>query len=67
MGIFLFSRSKYIKILIAFALGTILFFQLANLTSISLWHDEAFSALLVQYEDYTEMIDRIRLDVHPPF
>jgi len=57
---------KYAKILITLAIGAILFFQLTNLTTISLWHDEAFSALLVQYQDYSEMIYRIGLDVHPP-
>ncbi len=46
--------------------GFILIFQLFNLTTTSLWHDEAFSALLIQYEDYGEMIRRIGLDVHPP-
>lgn len=32
---------------------------------ISLWHDEAFSALLIKYP-WNEMIYRIGLDVHPP-
>ncbi len=36
-----------------------------NLTSISLWHDEAFSALLINYP-WKEMFYRIGLDVHPP-
>jgi mannosyltransferase len=36
-----------------------------NLTSISLWHDESFSALLIRYP-LGEMIQRIALDVHPP-
>ncbi len=36
-----------------------------NLTSISLWHDEAFSALLIKY-NWSEMLYRIALDVHPP-
>lgn len=39
--------------------------QLYNLTATALWHDEAFSALLVQY-DTKEMLYRIGLDVHPP-
>ena len=47
------------------AAGTILGFQLFFLDDISLWHDEAFSALLVQY-DFGEMMHRIGLDVHPP-
>lgn len=36
-----------------------------NLTAISLWHDEAFSALLIKY-NWSEMLYRISLDVHPP-
>lgn len=36
-----------------------------HLTSISLWHDEAFSALLIKYS-WSEMMQRIALDVHPP-
>ncbi len=39
--------------------------RLWNLTSISLWHDEAFSALLIKYP-WSEMMHRIGLDVHPP-
>jgi len=34
-------------------------------TSISLWHDEAFSALYLRYS-WGEMMHRISLDVHPP-
>lgn len=44
-------------------LGTFLRFY-HNL-DISLWHDEAFSALLIKYP-WGEMIHRIGLDVHPP-
>ncbi len=40
--------------------------RLYNLTAISLWHDEAFSALLIKY-NLSEMMYRISLDVHPPF
>ncbi len=36
-----------------------------NNTSISLWHDEAFSALYIKYP-WGEMMYRIGLDVHPP-
>lgn len=36
------------------------------LTAVALWHDEAFSALLVRYP-WQEMMHRIVLDVHPPF
>ena len=39
--------------------------ELSILTKISLWHDEAFSALLTRY-DFKEMIYRAGLDVHPP-
>lgn len=42
-----------------------LLLRLWNLTSISLWHDEAFSALLIKYS-WGEMMHRIGLDVHPP-
>ena len=42
-----------------------LLLRLWHLTSISLWHDEAFSALLIKYS-WGEMIHRIGLDVHPP-
>ena len=40
-------------------------FVLSILTKIALWHDEAFSALLIKY-DLKEMIYRAGLDVHPP-
>lgn len=40
--------------------------RLYNLTAVSLWHDEAFSALLIRYP-FSEMMQRIALDVHPPF
>ncbi len=39
--------------------------RLYDLTAISLWHDEAFSALLITYP-WHEMMYRIGLDVHPP-
>jgi mannosyltransferase len=39
--------------------------RLYGLDSISLWHDEAFSALLIKYS-WPEMFYRIGLDVHPP-
>lgn len=42
-----------------------LLLRLYKLTAISLWHDEAFSALLLRYS-WPEMIHRIGLDVHPP-
>ena len=34
-------------------------------TDISLWHDEAFSALMIRYP-WQEMFYRLGLDVHPP-
>lgn len=40
-------------------------FEVYNLEAISFWHDEAFSALLTQY-NFKEMLYRIGLDVHPP-
>lgn len=45
------------------AIGFLLRFW--NLTAVSLWHDEAFSVLMVKY-DLSEMISRLILDVHPP-
>lgn len=42
-----------------------LIIRLYKLTAISLWHDEAFSALLIKYS-WSEMMYRIGLDVHPP-
>ena len=53
------------RILIVIGIGAILVFQFLNLTTSSIWHDEAFSALLVDYE-FSEMISRISEDVHPP-
>jgi mannosyltransferase len=44
-------------------LGAILRFY--NITAYSLWHDEAFSALMVRYP-WQEMFFRLGLDVHPP-
>lgn len=40
-------------------------FKACKLTVMPLWHDESFSALLIQY-DLKEMLYRISLDVHPP-
>lgn len=42
-----------------------LLLRLWHLTSISLWHDEAFSVWLIRYP-WGEMMHRIGLDVHPP-
>ena len=46
-------------------LGLATIVRLYNLVAISLWHDEAFSALLIRYP-WGEMFYRIGLDVHPP-
>jgi len=43
-----------------------LLIRLANLTTIALWHDEAFSVLLARLP-VKELIYRTGLDVHPPF
>ena len=48
--------------------GILIFAALLRLwqnTKIALWHDEAFSALLIRMP-YDEMMHRIGLDVHPP-
>lgn len=53
-----------ISLFVILAIGAIL--RIYNLSARALWHDEAFSALLIKY-NFQEMIDRIILDVHPPF
>lgn len=53
---------KYFPLILILILGTVLRFY--HNTLISLWHDEAFSALLIKYP-WQEMIYRIGLDVHP--
>lgn len=45
--------------------GILFGFQFLHLTTMALWHDEAFSGLLIQY-GLPEMMHRIALDVHPP-
>jgi mannosyltransferase len=55
--------NKHSILIVIFLAGAGLRFY--NLTKISLWHDEAFSALLIKY-NWGEMIYRIGLDVHPP-
>lgn len=54
---------KQLPIILITLTGLLL--RLWNFTSISLWHDEAFSALLIKYP-FSEMMHRIGLDVHPP-
>ena len=58
------TDKKALIILLLFALAVTLC-EISNLTKVSLWHDESFSALLVKY-DFSEMIARIKMDVHPP-
>jgi uncharacterized membrane protein len=53
---------KFILFLILILAGV---FRFYNNTAIALWHDEAFSALYIKYS-WSEMLDRIILDVHPP-
>ncbi len=47
-------------------LVTGLFFRIYNNSAVAMWHDEAFSALLVRDYSWSEMMRRIALDVHPP-
>jgi 4-amino-4-deoxy-L-arabinose transferase-like glycosyltransferase len=57
--------TKYTKIFLPLILLLATILRLYHLTQISLWHDEAFSALLINYP-WREMFYRITLDVHPP-
>jgi mannosyltransferase len=50
-------------VILTLILGAALRFY--NNTAVSLWHDEAFSALYIRYP-WGEMMHRIILDVHPP-
>jgi mannosyltransferase len=43
-----------------------LFFRIYNNSALAMWHDEAFSALLIRDYSWKEMMRRIALDVHPP-
>jgi mannosyltransferase len=54
---------KYWALILVIFVGLLLRFY-HNL-DVSLWHDEAFSALLIKYP-WQEMMYRISLDVHPP-
>ncbi len=56
-------KKQTIWLILILLAGTLL--RIYNLTAISLWHDEAFSALLIRYP-WHEMFYRIGLDVHPP-
>ncbi|HVY67742.1 MAG TPA: glycosyltransferase family 39 protein, partial [Patescibacteria group bacterium] len=62
-GGFAFGGKKYLPLIGIMVFGALLRFY-HNL-DISLWHDEAFSALLIRYP-WSEMMYRIGLDVHPP-
>lgn len=54
---------KHWPLLAVILIGLLLRFY-GNL-NISLWHDEAFSALMIRY-GWSEMFYRLGLDVHPP-
>jgi len=54
---------KYFPLILILILGTILRFY--HNTLVSLWHDEAFSVLMIRYP-WHEMFYRLGLDVHPP-
>ena len=54
---------KYFPLFLILLLGVALRFY-HNL-DISMWHDEAFSALMVRHP-WHEMFVRLGLDVHPP-
>lgn len=56
-------KKTWFWLVLILLIGTVL--RLYNFASISLWHDEAFSALLIKYP-WHEMFYRIGLDVHPP-
>lgn len=55
------KNNKFLWLILILA-AAVRFYHLA---AISLWHDEAFSALLIRYS-WHEMFYRIGLDVHPP-
>ena len=54
---------KYFWLVVILVVGAALRFY-HNL-DISIWHDEAFSALMIRYS-WPEMFRRLALDVHPP-
>ncbi|MCP6726704.1 MAG: glycosyltransferase family 39 protein [Patescibacteria group bacterium] len=59
------TKQSLIILAVSLGIAVILLLQVFNLTTIALWHDEAFSALLIQQE-FSEMMERIGQDVHPP-
>jgi len=54
---------KYWPLVWVLVLGLVL--RLYHTFDVSLWHDEAFSALMIRY-GWGEMFRRLALDVHPP-
>ncbi|MDR3642917.1 MAG: glycosyltransferase family 39 protein [Candidatus Doudnabacteria bacterium] len=54
---------KYWPIIVITLIG--LGFRLSHNIGISIWHDEAFSALMIRY-GWGEMFQRLAMDVHPP-
>jgi len=58
-------NSKKILLILAMVIVVITLCEMYYLTAVSLWHDESFSALLVKY-NFSEMMERIKADVHPP-
>lgn len=58
-----FLSKKNIVLGLIVLIGAVLRFY--KLPAVALWHDEAFSALLIRYP-FGEMMTRIALDVHPP-
>jgi len=54
---------KYWPLIVITLVG--LGFRLSHNIGISLWHDEAFSALMIRYS-WGEMFRRLAMDVHPP-
>lgn len=54
---------KYLPISLIILIGLAL--RLSHNIGISIWHDEAFSALMIRYP-WGEMFRRLAIDVHPP-
>jgi len=58
------KRENWLWVAVIVGAGFLL--RIYHLTAIALWHDEAFSVLMVKYP-LKEMFYRLTLDVHPPF
>jgi 4-amino-4-deoxy-L-arabinose transferase-like glycosyltransferase len=54
---------KYFWLIVILVVATLL--RVYHNNDISLWHDEAFSALMIRYP-WQEMFTRLAMDVHPP-